>query len=223
MAAPARFLFDMDFSEPVLAAEPPPPPEPMISLAGHQALLAAAEQAAYDTGVAEGRRSAEARAADRLADEAGRLAGAAQAILGVLDDERRRIEAEAMRLAEAVAFKLAGTLIERQPRELVLAVLTDALAPLRKAPHLVIRLANADAEPIRAAVTSLAAQRGFEGRLVVLGEDGMARGDCRIEWADGGIVFERASVEATIRQAIDNHLLPDGEGAAGQTPNGVTT
>ena len=26
MAAPARFLFDMDFSEPVLAAEPPPPP-----------------------------------------------------------------------------------------------------------------------------------------------------------------------------------------------------
>ena len=31
---------------------------------------------------------------------------------------------EAMRLAEAVAFKLAGTLIERQPRELVLAVLT---------------------------------------------------------------------------------------------------
>ena len=32
-----------------------------------------------------------------------------------------------------------------------------------------------------------------------------------------------SSVEATIRQAIDNHLLPDGEGAAGQTPNGVTT
>ena len=28
---------------------------------------------------------------------------------------------------------------------------------------------------------------GYEGRLVVLGEPSVAVGDCRIEWADGGI------------------------------------
>lgn len=224
MAAPARFLFDVDFAAPSPRAAPPPsepapPPEPVIALTAHEARLAAAEKAAFERGLAEGRRSAEARAAGRLAEEAGRLAGAVQSIVGVLDDERRRIEAEATRLAEAVGRRLAGALIDRAPRDFVLSVIGDVFAPLRKAPHLVIRLAAADAEPIRTEVSRLAAERGFEGRLVVLGEDGMAPGDCRIEWADGGIVFDRAAVEAAISAAVDNHLRAEaraGDGDGGE-------
>jgi flagellar assembly protein FliH len=119
-----------------------------------------------------------------------------------------------MRLAEAIAVKLAGTLIERQPRELIVGIVSEAMAPLRKAPHLVIRLASEDAEAIRPEIERVAGERGFSGRLVVLGEDGMLRGDCRIEWADGGIVFDRSAVEGAISRAIENHLMPDGEPAA---------
>ena len=228
MAAPARFLFDNDFS--ALSSADAAPATVMVPEPEHLQRLAEAEAAAYERGLAAGRDSAEAQAADRtareamrLSDEAQRLASAAQSILAVLDTERERIEADAMRLAETVAIKIAGSLVERQPRERILGLLEDCFAPLRAAPHLVIRLSDVDAEPIQAELRRRVAERGFEGRLVVLGEPGMPRGDCRIEWADGGIVFERASVEATIRQALDNHLLPDGEGAAGQTPNGVTT
>lgn len=222
MAAPARFLFDVDFSappEPV--AVPVAPPEKTITVSEHEAALAEAVRAAREAGRSEGREGAEAKAAGRLADEAGRLAAAAQSILGILDVERRRIETEATRLAETIARKIAGVLIDRQPRELILAILSDAMAPLRKAPHLVIRLAEADADPIREAVMQLATERGFEGRLVVLGEPGMTRGDCRIEWADGGIVFDRASIEAEITSAIDNHLMPSGEEDGGEAASGV--
>lgn len=206
MAAPARFLFDVDFSAPPPSEEPAPPPRPVIDLAEHGQALAAAEAAAYERGLAAGRQTAEAMAASHLADEASRLADSARSILDVLDVERQRIEVEATRFAEAVGRQLAGAVLDRLPREHILSIIGDAFAPVRKAPHLVIRLALDDAEPIRAEVMRLAAERGFEGRLVVLGEDGMSRGDCRIEWADGGIVFDRAAVEASISTAVDAYL-----------------
>ncbi|WP_237154433.1 FliH/SctL family protein [Oryzibacter oryziterrae] len=208
MAAPARFLFDTDFSAPLPRPEPVAPPEPTVMLRDHEAALAAAEAAGYQRGLAEGRESAEARSAGRLVEEATRLANAAQSILAVLDTERFRIEAEAMRLAEVIGLKLAGSLIERQPRELVLAVIEDAFVPLRKAPHLVVRLAKEDSAAIHDELTRLARERGFEGRLVVLGEADMARGDCRIEWADGGMILDRVATEAAVARAIENHLLP---------------
>ena len=212
MAAPARFLFDNDFSAPTARADAVPATV-MIPEPEHLQRLAEAEAAAYERGLAAGRDSAEAQAADRtareamrLSDEAQRLASAAQSILAVLDTERERIEADAMRLAETVAIKIAGSLVERQPRERILGLLEDCFAPLRAAPHLVVRLSDVDAEPIQNELKRLVSERGFEGRLVVLGEPGMARGDCRIEWADGGIVLDHAAIVAGIEAAIARHL-----------------
>lgn len=219
MAAPARFLFDTDFAAPPPRPEPAAPIVPTIELSLHETLLAEAERRGHARGLVEGRQGAEAKAAGRLADEAGRLAAAAQSILAVLDVERERIEAEAARLAVAVARKIAGRLYDLHPREAILAVLADSLGPLAKAPHLVVRLATEDAGAIRDALTKLAAERGFDGRLVVLGEDGVPRGDCRVEWADGGIVLDRAAVEAAIETALDAHLgvVPAAPDRTGET------
>ncbi len=206
MAYPARFLFDTDFAAPPPRSEPAAPVVPTIELSLHETLAAEAERRGYEQGFKEGREAAEAKAAGRLADEAARLAAAAQSIIGVLDVERAAMEADAIRLADAVARKIAGRLYDLHPREAVLAVLKEAMAPLAKAPHLVVRLATADAEPIRTALAKIAEERGFTGRLVVLGEDDVARGDCRIEWADGGIVHDRAATEAAIARALDAHL-----------------
>lgn len=49
---------------------------------------------------------------------------------------------------------------------------------------------------------TLARERGYEGRLVVLGDPDMQAGDARIEWADGGIVRERARIEAAVADAL---------------------
>jgi len=221
MAAPARFLFDTDFAAPPPRAEPDRPAVPMIELAQHEARLAEEVRAAHERGLVEGRKSEEAKAARTLVGEAARLAGAVEQLLAGLDGTQRQLEAQAMRLSEAIAHALAGGLVERQPRDMVLSVIDEALGPLRRAPHLVLRVAGDDSVAIRDAVVGLASERGFEGRLVVLSEPGLQRGDCRIEWADGGIVVDRAAIAAKVGAAIEAHLAalePQGDSDSGETP-----
>ena len=58
----------------------------------------------------------------------------------------------------------------------------------------------------------LAAQAGFEGRLVILAEPAIATGDCRIEWADGGVVLDSAAIEAKISELVGRYLASRNEG-----------
>ena len=48
--------------------------------------------------------------------------------------------------------------------------------------------------------------RSFEGRLVVLAEPDIAVGDCRIEWADGGINRDSAATDAAIGAAVAGYI-----------------
>jgi flagellar assembly protein FliH len=41
---------------------------------------------------------------------------------------------------------------------------------------------------------------------VVLGEPEIMPGDCRVEWADGGVVRDRAAVELAIDGAVNRYL-----------------
>jgi flagellar assembly protein FliH len=77
---------------------------------------------------------------------------------------------------------------------------------LRKAPHLVIRIAEKDVEALKAQVDPIIHEKGFEGRLVILGEPDIGRGDCHIEWADGGIRRDRKAIEAEIDASIRSYL-----------------
>ena len=61
-------------------------------------------------------------------------------------------------------------------------------------------------EGAREKIERLAAQSGFEGRLVILAEPDIATGDCRIEWADGGVVLERAAIEAKINELVGRYM-----------------
>ncbi|MDK9698366.1 MAG: FliH/SctL family protein [Siculibacillus sp.] len=225
MATPARFLFDLDFTRPEPPPAPAEPPRPTIDLDQHLAEMVALEERvraeAYEEGRQDGfvagRNDAEARAAERLADEAAALADAARALLGALDAERLAIERRAVDLAVTAARRFAATLVEREPLGEIRALLADCLGPLRKAPHLVVRLAAVDAEGLKPHVDRIARETGFEGRIVILGEDDVLRGDCRIEWADGGILRDTARLDAEIGAAIDrwfqaraseSHLTP---------------
>jgi len=48
--------------------------------------------------------------------------------------------------------------------------------------------------------------KSFEGRLVVLAEPDIAVGDCRIEWADGGINRDSAAADAVIGEAVTGYI-----------------
>ncbi|MCC2113069.1 MAG: flagellar assembly protein FliH [Hyphomicrobiales bacterium] len=205
MTEPARFMFDIDFAEPgnsETSADAPP----KVDHAAHLAAIAAAEARGLQRGVDQGRTGAEATAAQVLAVEAGRLADAAAALMATLDNEQRRYQTEAIDLAVTVARKLAAALIAREPLAEVEALVGECLGPLRKTPHLVVRTSTGQIDALRQVTDRLAFEKGFEGRLVLLAEDDLAVGDCRIEWADGGIDRSRVEIDRQIDSIIDRFL-----------------
>ena len=117
------------------------------------------------------------------------------------------METEAVEVAVAVARKLCSELIAREPLGEITALVSDCFSHLVATPHLVVRINDAAlrGRP-REDRTAWPAQSGFEGRLVILAEPDIATGDCRIEWADGGVVLERAAIEAKISELVGRYL-----------------
>ncbi len=193
----ARFLFDRDFS--VAATDGAERPVPLVE---HEAAVATARAAAFQSGYEAGKAAAEAQAAERTAAAAIRLADGVETLLGAADAALARIEGDAVAAAVLAARKLAAHLIAGAPLAEIEALLGDCLAPLRQQPHLVVRLSPDDADALRDRVADLADRHGFAGRLVVRAEAAIPRGDCRIEWADGAIVRSLARADAEIAAAV---------------------
>lgn len=198
MTARAKFLFDADFGSTAGA--------PKIDVAAHEAKIAEAEARGYRNGMnaaeAQARTEAERRTALALENIGAALGRALMALAGV----ERKLEAEAVEVAAAVAKKLAYELIARDPLAEIAALATTCLRELRSAPHIVARVNENLYDAVQARLTEIAAAQGFEGRLVVLGEADIPLGDCRLEWADGGVVRDQAATETLIAEAVARYI-----------------
>jgi flagellar assembly protein FliH len=207
MAAPAKFLFDMDFSAPDKSRERPATPSEIAQK------IASAEARAYRDGYDAGQREAKAES-DRRAALALEEIG-----IGIKDIEARfsgietRMETEAVDVAVAVARKLCSELILREPLGEITALVSNCFSHLVSTPHLVVRVNDSLYEIARERVERLARQNGFEGRLVILAEPEIESGDCKIEWADGGVVLERAAIEAKINELVGRYMASRNQAA----------
>ena len=71
---------------------------------------------------------------------------------------------------------------------------------------LVVRINDQLYDAARERIEAIAKQNGFQGRLVILAAPEIQTGDCRIEWADGGVVLERATIEAKINELVGRYM-----------------
>ncbi len=199
MAAPAKFLFDTDFSATDKARERQTQAEIATKVAAAESR---AYQAGFDAAMAEARAESDRRTALALEEIAIGIKGIAARFSGIED----RMETEAVDVAVAVGRKLCAALIAEQPLGEITALVSDCFAHLVSTPHLVVRI-NAQLYDIaHERIERLAKQSGFEGRLVILAEPEIASGDCRIEWADGGVVLDRAAIESKINELVGRYL-----------------
>ena len=200
MAAPAKFLFDIDFSAPDKGRERPATPSEIAQR------IASAEARAYRDGYEVGQREAKAESDRRTALALEEIAIALQGIAAGFSGVAARMETEAVDVAVAVARKLCSELVSREPLGEITALVSDCFSHLVSTPHLVVRIHDSLYEAAREKIERLAQQSGFEGRLVILAEPEIATGDCRIEWADGGVVLERAAIEAKINELVGRYM-----------------
>lgn len=200
MSRPTPFLFGRDFHE----AEAPP--EKTLTLSEHEATLQAAEREAYARGLAAGREEALATETARIADTCTRIVQALAKSVKEADARISARESEAIKLALAFAEKIGGKALEHYPLADIEAAAAACFDEARHAPHAVIRVAPPFVEEVEMRLTAIATERGFAGRLVVIGEPDIAPGDARVEWADGGIVQDRAALLTAITSAVERHI-----------------
>ena len=200
MASPAKFLFDMDFSAPDKGRE-----RPATALEVAQK-IASAEAHAYRDGYDAGQREAKAESDRRTALALEEIGTGIQAIKARFSGIETRMETEAVDVAVAVARKLCSELISGEPLGEITALVRDCFSHLVSTPHLVVRINDSLYELARERIERLAKQSGFAGRLVILAEPEIQSGDCKIEWADGGVVLERAAIEAKIDELVGRYM-----------------
>src|SRR5262249_5695630 len=147
-----------------------------------------------------------------VAEAERRTAAALERVARVLEGLAGKLAAGGARLGAEAGGGAVGGGGQVPPPPVAPEPLLGNCAPARgcfahlvTAPHVVVRVSEALHAHAREQLEQAARMNGFEGRLVVLAEPEIAPGDCRIEWADGGVVRDRAATEAAILEAVNRY------------------
>lgn len=172
----------------------------------------AREAAAFDAGKTEALQSLEAQTLAQVQAMNQQLV----ALAGERAELEETVSKAAVELAELAALKISDVLIERAPGRLVAETVLNALPLVIGEARIVVRLAEPLIDHIKERMDEMALEAGFTGKVVLLGDERIAPGDCRIEWANGGIERRAAQIKDDIRQALAGALAEhDGASARG--------
>lgn len=197
MASTAKFMFDEDFATGT---------KPTITVIEADRRRADAEAQAHRKGFAAGQAQAHGEADQRIAAALSVLAEGFARLDNALSGIETRLETEAVEVAVAVAAKLAPELVAREPFAEISALANECFHQLVTAPHIVVHIGADIFEMAKEKLEEIASAKGFEGRLVVLADETMAPGDCKIEWADGGVNRDQAATLSAIDDVVGRYV-----------------
>ena len=235
MTSTRKFLFDTEFdadvarrreerlaSEALMPREPPPPPEPEEPPPPPEPVfkssdLLQAHEDGYADGFANGKAAAETAVTARLAATLERLADQLEYIVQSAADTAARQREGVIQIGAAISRKLLPELARRQGTSEAEAMLSAVFTELIDEPRMVIRVADDDLDILSEKIDAITTRRGFAGKVVLLAEPSVASGDCRIEWADGGVERDSArlwhDIDLAVARLLGNgeHHAPDGQ------------
>lgn len=202
MKQAVKFTFDAHFGD--VSARPATQTTAPRGLT--EADLEKARSEAYAAGHAAGRNEAVATADRDLGIAVAQLAENAASLLIALDTQTASLKKEAAALALSAARKFAPALIATRPETEIEAVLRDCLSHLNREPHILLRVSASLIDRMKETVDRMAMERGLSGRIILLGEPAMSADDCVVEWADGGVVRNRAEIEQAVTEIVARYI-----------------
>lgn len=167
-----------------------------------------ARQEGFSAGFAEGRQAARVEANAAMTHMAGLISQQAERLLASQDERAELIEAAAAALAVTMARRLAGAALADKPQALIEQAARECIVHARAAPHLAVRVNEAHVDSAEQLFGRLTRECGYAGKVIILGEPEIPPGDARFEWADGGVVIDRAALDKHIDGVIGQVLGP---------------
>lgn len=203
MSATAKFLFDRAFentplSGPTHLVFDAFDDEPAYKVAD----LEAAKQEAFADGRLAGLAEAQAGIEAAAAAALDRLAVVLQSLFADRETATARIRREAALAAVSTAKILAPALTERFPAVEIEALLQETLPQLHGEARLTVRVSAPRLTVLVPRIEQIASDTGFAGRVEIAVDPMLTGEDCRIEWSNGGVVRDRAKIEAQIDAAV---------------------
>ncbi len=157
----------------------------------------------------EGLTGVQAQMAQQSAQILGQISESMVKVISTLDADVKTIRADAANLALVVAERLSATLLAREPQAEIVALIEKCLESLPSEPHIVVRVSENAGEEVRQSIADAAAQKGFNGKILVVTEPGLQAADCRVEWADGGVERNAAETAAKVEDIVKQYLEAD--------------
>lgn len=201
MAAAAKFLFDEDFA----TGE-----KPTITVVEAERRRVDAESVAHRQGFEQGQAQARGEQNERIARALTTMAEQMSRLDGQLNAIEARLESEAVQVAFSVASKLAPELIAREPFAEIEVLAADCFRQLVATPQITVFIGADIYDSAKAKLEEIAHARGLEARLNILSDAAMAPGNCRIEWAEGGVVRDRDATLRAIEEAVNRYIAARG-------------
>lgn len=214
MTKPEKFCFDRDFE-----IDPNEVAFRRRLSAEHAGRLDSAAHDAHARGVAEGMALSAAERDARIADSLATIAARLETLSACLAETLGRVRSESAALAVAAAQRLAGELIQREPMAEIEALFAECLAHVDCAPRFTIGVHGDLAEAVEQRLSTHAAIKGFAGSLSFVPLPGLTPGDCRVEWADGGVSRDFGRIAGEIERAVRRHMQPANSNTAPGGPS----
>lgn len=189
---------------------PPPPPEPTFTAeqmqAAHTDGYTQGQAAGYAAGQAAGAAEAQARQKTMLTQALARIAEGVGRLITEREATNLMRQRQPLRLTLAIARKLLPEMARRSAMDEIEGMVKECLRNLIDEPRLMIRVNDILLEDVKARLDGLPEATGFTGKLLVLGDPGLAPGDCRVEWAEGGAERNNARLLEEIERVAQRVL-----------------
>ncbi len=124
----------------------------------------------------------------------------------------------ALAAAAAVCRKVVPIMSQRHAVQEIEGFIVECLGIAIEEPRVVVRVPDKLLEKMRERIDALASAHGFDGKVVLLGDDAMGPEDCAVLWADGGAEKNGARLWDEMNEAIDRRLKNSGQASAAQAP-----
>ena len=197
-AQPVRkFMFDRPFD--AGAAVRPPERKP-VTLKPEQ--VDAFKKESYDAGFAAGQQAGHDAQQQQIHATLVQIDGRLTQMIGAMHVFQAQQDAHMRQLAVAIARKILPQFVARHGEQEIESLVATAMAEMPREPRLVVRVAATQLEMLEKKIQEIAAQKAYAGSVVVVSDASVADGDCRIEWADGGIERNAAATLDAIEAVV---------------------
>lgn len=220
MTATRKFLFETDFTKAEVRdgnRERRPAAKPTIPMTEEQ--IAALKAEAFAEGRAEAAEEARNAAETVAAQALTRIEERLKETMADLDAAKDAIKRDAVQAAILTLRKIAPGFAKTADLAEIESLVASCLGTVLDEPRVVVRVNDSLLDVLKDRVSELAERAGFGGRIVLIADDRMNAGDCRVEWADGGAERDTewmwSQIEGVVQRFLSGLSVPATHGAAG--------